>query len=80
VIGTNPGEPENTYDKYGTEPTEETHLYDFHAELRGERREDHHWSKRAIKFLNTKPVVFTEFFFWSSLNAGEAFQDRFGSL
>ena len=83
VMGTNPGEPRGTREKYAGDATEETSSYDFHVERtkdwkRPERRESLHWSNRARKYLETDAIVFSEFFFWSSLNEGTAFEERFG--
>jgi len=79
VMGINPGEIEDDRLSYPG-PTEQTWKHDFQQmgtlgkSLWGER-----WRKNASFFADNRPVVFTEFFLWSS-NDGAQFKQRFGPL
>jgi hypothetical protein len=78
VMGLNPGELPSDWEKSPT-PTEETSQYDFHVE-RGSGRSAIRWAKACTYFLDGADYVLAELFFWSSANAGKAFEQRFGPL
>jgi len=82
VIGLNPGEWDSDRNDGIKTPTEETHEFDFHEEF-GKGRASIPWSKVCKRYLPDSKIFQSEFFFWSSPQAGEdkrkeKFSERFG--
>jgi hypothetical protein len=79
VMGINPGEVEDDRRSYHG-PTEETWNHDFHEKgTLGRGQGSKKYRKNAKYFADDRPVVFTEFFLWSS-NDSKEFVRRFGRL
>jgi hypothetical protein len=79
VMGINPGETERCRRAHPG-PTEETRDFDFHEQSPlGRSRGSINWRKHAADFANSRAVVFTELFFWSSKDKDE-FKERYGRL
>jgi len=78
VIGVNPGEQKGDWEVW-PEPTEETSLFDFRAELGSRPPASLRWRDLTKKFCQTDEVVMTEFFPWSSANLGQDFLGKFGT-
>lgn len=77
VIGLNPGEhAECTYPGC-PHFTQETSRFDFHKEYGGGVR-DVKWNDLIEYYCDTRQVVQSEFFFWSSRRIGKPFKERFG--
>lgn len=82
IIGLNPGETESDFSFNENLPTEESSEFDFHK-FTGKGKSATRWENACIDYLGTKNIFLTEFFFWSSNQAGEdkskeTFSDKFG--
>jgi hypothetical protein len=79
VMGINPGEIEDDRRSYPG-PTEQTWNFDFQEEgTLGKSQGGNSWRKTASFFADNRPVVFTEFFLWSSSDSTQ-FKQRSGPL
>lgn len=78
VMGVNPGEqPSNWALHCG--PTEETLEYDWLAALNQRTGPAKRWRTHLQTFCGDRRALMSEFFFWSSKNAGADFVARFGT-
>ena len=78
VMGINPGEIEGDRQSYPG-PTEQTRNFDFQkGGTLGTSQGGKNWRENASFLADNRPVVFTEFFLWSS--SGAQFEQRFGPL
>lgn len=83
IIGLNPGETREDFLYNKDLPTEESSEFDFH-DIIGKSKSATKFQNRCKFYLETENIFLTEFFFWSSNQAGEdkkkieTFSGKFG--
>jgi hypothetical protein len=78
IIGLNPGESADDWKYDGPLPTEETSEFDFHNHSKVRSRSNIVWTKKCKDFFPDSSIYQTEFFFWSSSDLDNKFEERFG--
>ena len=76
VMGINPGENK---EKLFPNIVQETRFFDFHESIYVGKREELNWTKKIFEILQTRKVIQTELFFWST-NKFSDLKKRFGPL
>lgn len=78
VMGVNPGEQPSNWDRH-VGPTEETWDYDWLEAIGGRTGPSKRWRKHLQTFCGDRRAIMSEFFFWSSKDAGAGFRNSFGT-